>query len=493
MTSTEFSRPFRVTGFLLCSLFVLTACVEGAGGGSDSRVAEGGMSGTGISYGRVTEFGSVLVNNTWFDTDDAVIFVNGVELGRGGDLREFLDRGMLVRVEGTWSDGAGEAARVDYEDDLIGPLEAAIEPSVRRMTVLGQSVRFDPQTRFRNEQREGINPVDLNAGDVLQISGWLDGERDIRATYVRRLAEEGQNFRLRGEIRNFDSNARRFSIGRLEIDYDSADLEGLDPEQLRNEVFVEVVGGLDNGADAMRAHVVRTATPDRIRGEPGTEVKFEATVQTAVAEDDTLFANGVQVQIDDGTKFDDIGPGDLVPGMRIDVRGEYNSDGTRVIATDIELAGGDAELEALLDAVEPDDHGTAWLRVSGVRVLVTPATILDEDKRERVLAVADLRRGDFLNIEGSSELGFDGKRYLRAAYIERDDDDDHPLKLEAPVDEDHPSGQDYIKVLGLRMYFDGNTEWDDTEPGRLRAGDPVEVEYRWVGDRAVAVEIELDD
>jgi hypothetical protein len=74
----------------------------------------------GISFGPVTGFGSVFVNGTAFDTNDAVILVNGEPATEAS-----LTEGMLVRVEGEWTGtGTGTADRMEYRNDIRGPVQA---------------------------------------------------------------------------------------------------------------------------------------------------------------------------------------------------------------------------------------------------------------------------------------------------------------------------------------------------------------------------------
>ena len=69
---------------ILCSFFLILSCGGGGGGG---LVAGGGIGGTGIiSTGAITAFASVEVNGTKFDTSNAAIIINGVEIGIGDDF-----------------------------------------------------------------------------------------------------------------------------------------------------------------------------------------------------------------------------------------------------------------------------------------------------------------------------------------------------------------------------------------------------------------------
>ena len=108
-------------------------------------MAGGGIGGTGvISTGRITAFGSVEVNGTEFDTSNAEIIINGVEIGVGDDfVPDNLELGMVVTVEGRIEDDESFVAdRVIYSANVIGPVEdiSDIDATTKEIVVLGQTV-----------------------------------------------------------------------------------------------------------------------------------------------------------------------------------------------------------------------------------------------------------------------------------------------------------------------------------------------------------------
>ena len=89
---------------------LLSAC---GGGGSDAGVAGAGGGGGGIpaatavSYGTITQFGSIWVNGVEFSTSNASFRVKG-QPGAASDLRI----GMVVRVDGSINDKAASLVTV---------------------------------------------------------------------------------------------------------------------------------------------------------------------------------------------------------------------------------------------------------------------------------------------------------------------------------------------------------------------------------------------
>lgn len=165
---------FAISGALVGAL---AAC----GGGSGSGSSDSADTSSGSSVGPVSGFGSVYVNGTRFHTDGSVTSDDGVE-------RETqLEKGMILKVRGSWDDrGEGQAQRVDYDDTIRGPLTSAIWDDVEKsgtLIVAGQTVHLDGQTVFK-----GLSPVELNgvAADTyrVRVSGWQLSDDTFRASFV---------------------------------------------------------------------------------------------------------------------------------------------------------------------------------------------------------------------------------------------------------------------------------------------------------------------
>ena len=62
----------KLTAWVVAVTLLLSACVD------TTLVAEGGMTGTGISAGRITGFGSIYVNGVYYNVDKAAFYRNGV-------------------------------------------------------------------------------------------------------------------------------------------------------------------------------------------------------------------------------------------------------------------------------------------------------------------------------------------------------------------------------------------------------------------------------
>ncbi len=228
------------------AIVCLLACgqVEGNSGGS---LAEGGIGGSGISTGPIVAFGSIFVNGIeWFVDESEIEIDEGI--GREDDLRI----GMVVRVEGEidHTNNTGTARRVFFDDDLEGPVQSITpvggDGSSKELEVLGRRVLIEAhKTRFDEETgTSGFDFSTIALGDVVEISGLIDPDRVIHATYVelKGAVEFGATrVELKGVISGLAGGAT-FMIGGTTIHFDDAtDISDL-PDGVENDLYVEVEG-----------------------------------------------------------------------------------------------------------------------------------------------------------------------------------------------------------------------------------------------------------
>ncbi|CAN0604134.1 unnamed protein product, partial [Ectocarpus sp. 12 AP-2014] len=163
------------------------------------------------------------------------------------------------------------------------------------------------------------------------------------------------------------------------------------------------------------------------------DVEIAGSVYDINATSRTFFINGIQVQVDGGTEFDDgLRESDLADGLLVKVEGEYRNG--VLMAEEIEPRDGDAELEGVIES-RPDSE---TLVVSGVRVVLTNATLIEDDDDDdddritlRTRDIETLNVGDFVEVEGrqrSDEGGF-----LEAITVEREDDSDDGFELKGRI------------------------------------------------------------
>ena len=299
--------------FALLSALLLISC-GGSGVG-------GGIGGSGIiRVGTITAFGSIFVNGTEFDTSNAVIIVEGEEIGVGEDIAlANLEIGMVVTVEGTRSeDGKSAVAdRVIYNDNVEGPVESisVINATRKDIVVLGQTVILNAVTEFK-----GTTFDDIAVNDVVEVSGLFDDTGTIWATFLEKT--DGVVFEVTGFVENLDAVQETFKVNDLTVDYSMADTSGLPGGVPADGLLVEVEGTLTGAV--MFADVIELG--DELDAEDVDEIEvtgfvtdfvsvFEFTIGTQVmrTDADTVFVDGTAGGIVLGVKLE--AEGSLVDGI----------------------------------------------------------------------------------------------------------------------------------------------------------------------------------
>jgi hypothetical protein len=343
-------NQLKIFTSILCSIFLVFSCNGGGGGGG--KVAGGGIGGSGaISAGRITAFGSVEVNGTMFDTSNAEIIINGVEIGIGDDfIRDNLELGMVVTVEGRIEDDESFVAdRVIYSANVVGPVEdiSDIDATTKEIVVLGQTVIVNVVTEFKETEFN-----DITEDDVVAVSGYFDDNGIIRATFLEKTGDITSvlEFEVTGFVENLDPDLETFMINGLSIDYSliSDDL----PDGIPGDgQFVEVEGELVAGE--LFADTIELA--DELDGEDGDEVEIMGFVTEVISESDIIkFKIGNQeVHVDsdpDVVLYVDGGPSDIAPGQLLEAEGSLEEG--ILVAVEIEFWEPDQiEVEGVVDEV----------------------------------------------------------------------------------------------------------------------------------------------
>jgi hypothetical protein len=162
-------------GVLLLTLVSFTFSTCG-GGGFD--LAGGGSSGTGLSTGSITGFGSVIMNGAHYLTDSQVApgFVT-MKTFMGMDNSSMMDRGLFrVGMVVTIHHGPNDnnAQQIEYQNNLQGRIAAKNSGAENTVTILGHTVVVDNAAVFAS----------LNLNEIVEVSGFVDSAGRIRASYI---------------------------------------------------------------------------------------------------------------------------------------------------------------------------------------------------------------------------------------------------------------------------------------------------------------------
>ncbi len=345
-----------ILALLFCLL--LTSC---KGGGSS--LAGGGIDGTGImSAGVVSAFGSIIVNGTEFDTSNAVVVVKGEEIGVGDDdVQANLEIGMVVTVEGRIKeDGSAVADRVIYSSNVAGPVESVsgIDPDTQEISleVLGQTVVINLITLFK-----GTSYDTIDVGDVVEVSGYIDFDGKIRATYIEDITDPNITvYEVTGFVESLDDPIpNTFMINGLTVDYSLIHPDDL-PDNFNNELFVEVEGELDDASGDLVAEEITLA--DELGGDDGDEFEIMGFVTEIISENDIIkFKIGnqeVHADLDpEVVVYVDGDPGDIALGQKLEAEGSL--EGGILTAWEIEFWKPDQiEVEGLVTDIASDTEFT---------------------------------------------------------------------------------------------------------------------------------------
>lgn len=303
-------------GVIAGVLAAMVSCGSGSGGG---------MTGSGLVIGPITGLGSIIVNDVTFDVDTADVVIDGTPAA-ASELR----LGMVVEVRGTIDarTATGVAASVEFDDDLQGPVEA-VDESQSTIVVLGQLVFVTEATVF-----DGTTLATLEIGEVIEVSGFVDGGGNLRATRIE-LEGESEGYELRGLLAELDGDAKTFRIGGQLVDYSNAEIENAPPDGLANDLYVEVEAQDDPVGGVLLATEVEVKGND-FDGEEGEEVEIEGLVTRVISATEFVLNQTRRVRTDARTEFENGTAADIAVNARLEAEGIVDNDGV-LVAREVEF------------------------------------------------------------------------------------------------------------------------------------------------------------
>ncbi len=381
---------------LLAGLILMGSLISCGGGGG--KLAEGGIGGTGISIGKITKFGSVFVNDVEFNTDNAVITVDGAEASERD-----LGIGMVVEVQGTFdeNDHTGTAKRITYEGMVEGTVDA-IDLASESLVVLGQTVHVNNKTVFERARFD-----DLAVGNIVEVSGFTTSSGAIQAT---RIAFKSEKFilnttelKLTGVVENFNESAMSFRIGGLDIDFGHSVVVDPPDGGLANGSIIRVESGEERVGGVLIAN--RVEGRDFISdNSEGLRVEIEGVVTDFTSPSD-FKVNGLPVRTDENTLFENGRAEDIALDTKLaGVSGTLNADGV-LLATEIEFdLESTVEIETDVQAVDPENRK---LELLGITVSVNNRTAIVDSSDAAVtpFRLQDIRIGDRVIVIGNPADG----------------------------------------------------------------------------------------
>jgi len=403
MSTRNSKFPFIVSA--LSAAIMVSACGgDGSLGGGDTA----GIGGSGfISSGTVTGFGSVFVNGVEFETGSAIFEIEDESLSQS-DLRV----GMVVQVEGTINpDGiTGTATGIQYSDDIEGPISSIginVDLAEKTLTVLGKTVIIsNTETAF-----EGVTYADIAPGNVIEVSGFIDQNGALRASYIELKSisfNAASIFEIKGFITNLSGTS--FTVQGINVDASAANISDL-PTGLQSNVLVEVKGTYDG----------TTITATEVDAEnndlsvDADEVELEGLITRYVNNSD-FDVNGIPIDtVTASAVFTPAAPV-LQLGDKVEVEGTILNG--VLIAMEVEVRGGDAEVNATVATIPTSLNDSFTVNVAGqtVAVQLTTATRMEDDiGTDDYLNPTELVVGNFVEVKGFES----GSNTITATQVKR--------------------------------------------------------------------------
>jgi len=325
MIRFRISTPrLAIVFFLSLALMIASSCGDEVG-----DLAGGGTGGTGISTGPINGFGSVVLNNAHYSTDDEVgpgfktkKIIKGLDKSNAKD-RDILRVGMIVTLY--HSSQGNNASEIDYEPNLQGPVASKDAGPAMIIRILGQTVILDNAAFFSS----------LEAGNVVEVSGFIDDLGRIRATFaeVKHLSPTtGEEFESKGYISGLLPSDNSFRLGALPdgsgntvtVSYAPDVVQDL-PAGPANGMYVQVLTTDPqpvNGrivASHIKPFLPRTNFPKNRKVDlDGLVTKLGSGSGTTLSFD----LEGKGVQTDDSTEWIGGTATDIEPNVRLQVQGK---------------------------------------------------------------------------------------------------------------------------------------------------------------------------
>ena len=346
---------------LLASALWLAAC-----SGSDSSMGNtpGALK---TSKGAITATGSITVNGVRFSTTAATVRIDD-QPGTEADLKV----GMVVKVKGHDDGVNGQAAEVEFEDQVRGRVDD-VAGGVIRMGE--QEIEVEHATEFEDNVA-GL--ASIAPGDRIRVSGVATSGGRVRASRVDKLAGTSADFEVKGFVSGLSMGPPVAFVLRVTPDASTGLTVTLGagvalPAGVADGSFVEVHSAAAPAGGAIAATAVQLE--DARLGGAGDEAEVEGIVTSG--DSSAFMVAGQMVVTGAGTRWENGVPADLLPGVKVEAEGSLDAQNPPVLHADKVSFRANLRLQgASTDVVVPDAAAprTGSLKVLGISVLTDAFT-----------------------------------------------------------------------------------------------------------------------
>jgi hypothetical protein len=393
--------------------------------------------------GPITGFGSVIVNGTTYNTDDAVFTKDGQPA-----TQDDFSVGQVVVVKGSIDDDGTNATAdsVEFDDVVEGPVSSH-NTTTGEFVVLGQTVRITATTSF---DATPPCPADLTA-EIVEVSGLADANGVIDATRIEcRDGTWDGVMEVNGIVSGHNAGATTFMINGLEVDYSGAAVDNFPTAGvINNDDPVEAKGTTLNGNTLVATRVEYKG--NRFADDEGDFAEIEGFI-TRFSSATDFDVSGLPVTTTGSTTYEGGTAADLGLNLKVEVEGVFDANGV-LVAAKVDIKSSTAvRVTGNLDSVSGNT-----LTILGITVNTDSLTTRFEDKSDAdvdPLRVGDLNTGDYVEIRGQEQpVG-----QITAMIVERDDPDTRTELRGFVESENEPN----LTVLGVTIATTGATVYRDS-------------------------------
>lgn len=445
----------RISVALFATAILSTAGCGGGGGGGDGATPPppppppppptGGITRSGVAVGPITGFGSVIVNGTTYNTDDAVFTKDGQPA-----TQDDFSVGQVVVVKGSIDDDGGNATAdtVEFDDAVEGPV-SSVDNALSQIVVLGQTVTLNATTSIDDSCPATLDG--LLAVPAVEVSGLADANGVIDATRIEcRDGTWDGVMEVNGIVSGHNAGATTFMINGLEVDYSGAAVDNFPTAGvINNDDPVEAKGTTLNGNTLVATRVEYKG--NRFADDEGDFAEIEGFI-TRFSSATDFDVSGLPVTTTGSTTYEGGTAADLGLNLKVEVEGVFDANGV-LVAAKVDIKSSTAvRVTGNLDSVSGNT-----LTILGITVNTDSLTTRFEDKSDAdvdPLRVGDLNSGDYVEIRGQEQpVG-----QITAMIVERDDPDTRTELRGFVESENEPN----LTVLGVTIATTGATVYRDS-------------------------------
>lgn len=374
--------------------------------GNQHNSDEDGIEGTGIiaeaedqlvTYGPITQFGSIYVNGSKYEIDDAEVeFVNNTGANE-------LAIGMMVQVQADWKqqiNGVFNAQKVTFDQQIEGPINTvAGHGDTTILTILGTTVVVTDDTAIDNSITNNFIP-----GSVVSVSGISNEKGQLQATYITlrtNVYRDGQQVEVENIVTAINELEQMINLDGIKVDVSKAKWKKGTLETLEIGVRIEVVGHYDANNNRIIANKVRVKEND-LSLNKGNKLILD-TIVTHYQSINQFRLNGYTTNAS-AAEFLRGESQDLSNGVRIRATGYINIDGIFEVQTLRIKSKSNFAVKVQVNSVNSATGEIGFLS----QVARTQSDTVYQSKLKapnKYFSINDIKVDDWIEIQGAEESG----------------------------------------------------------------------------------------